>query len=152
MRWLADANQMVRSDSSLAGRRSFLDFYRKGLELTGAAYRAGVPVMVGTDAGDTFVFAGSSVHDELEELIRAGLSPAEALRAATRSAAEFLGLENQFGVIEPGHAADLVLLTADPLADIKNTRRIDAVLLRGRYLDRAELDTLLAGAEAAARR
>ena len=129
-----------------------MDFYRKGIELTGAAYRAGVSVMVGTDANDSFVFVGSSVHDELEQLIEAGLTPAQALDAATRSGAEYLGRTREFGSVQPGRAADLVLLEANPLADIRNTRRIHAVLLNGRYLSRAALDSLLVVAEAAAKR
>ena len=149
--WILDANRMVASDSSAAGRKSFMDFYRKGLELTGAAYRAGVPVMVGTDANDSFVFVGSSVHDELDELIRAGLSPAQALDAATRSGAAFLGRTNEFGAVQAGRAADLVLLDANPLDDIRNIRRIHAVLLNGRYLARTALDSLLSAAEAAAK-
>src|SRR5688500_4212534 len=67
--WLADASGMVASDPSPAGRRSYMDFYRKGLTLTNDAYRAGVPVVLGTDAGDSFVFPGASVHDELGELV-----------------------------------------------------------------------------------
>jgi amidohydrolase family protein len=151
-RWTIDANRMVASDSSVAGRKSFMDFYRKGIELTGAAHRAGVRVMVGTDSNDSFVFVGSSVHDELEQLIAAGLTPAQALDAATRSGAEYLGRTSEFGSVQPGRAADLVLLDANPLADIRNTRRIHAVLFNGRYLSRAALDSLLAVAEAAAKR
>lgn len=151
MRWTADADGMVASDSSAAGRRSYMDFYRKGLDLTGEAYRAGVPVMVGTDAGDTYVFPGSSVHDELAELVAAGLTPAEALRAATLSSAEFLGMTAEYGTVQPGRMADLVLLDANPLEDIANSRRIRAVILDGRVHDRAALDGLLAAVEAAAR-
>jgi hypothetical protein len=151
-RWTFDANGMVRSDSSAAGRKSYLDFYRKGLEITGAAHRAGVPIMVGTDAGDSFVFPGSSVHDELDELITAGLTPAQALRAATLSGAEYLGRTADLGTVQTGRLADLVLLDTDPLADIKSVRRIHAVVLNGQYFDRAALDRMLIEAEAAAQR
>jgi hypothetical protein len=151
-RWTVDATRMVLSDSSAAGRKSFMDFYRKGIELTGAAYRAGVRVMVGTDANDSFIFPGSSVHDELDHLIEAGLTPAQALDAATRSGAEYLGHTNDFGSVQAGRVADLVLLDANPLSDSRNVRRINAVLLNGKYLSRAALDSLLAGAEAAAKR
>jgi hypothetical protein len=150
-RWAIDAGRMVAADSSIEGRRAFMDFYRKGLELTNAAYRAGVPVMLGTDAGDTYVFPGSAVHDELGELVKAGLSPAEALRAATLAGATYLGLTDEFGTVEPGRFADLVLLDANPLEDITNSRRIQAVVLNGRVYGRAALDSLLAGVEAAAR-
>jgi hypothetical protein len=151
-RWQDDAARMVAGDSSAAGRRSYMDFYRKGLELTNVAYRAGVRVMLGTDAGDSFVFPGASVHDELVELVSAGLSPAEALRAATLSGAEYLGLGADYGRVTPGRYADLVLLDANPLEDVRNTRRIRAVMLGGRVLERPALDSLLASAEAEARR
>jgi len=79
MVWSADADGMVASDPSPEGRKAFMDFYEKGLELTGAAHRAGVPVLAGTDANDTYVFAGSGLHDELEELVKAGLTPIESI-------------------------------------------------------------------------
>lgn len=151
MGWLADANGMVASDSSVAGRRSYMDFYRKGLTLTNEAYRAGVPVMLGTDAGDTFVFPGASLHDELGEVVKAGLSPAEALRAATLSGATYLGRTADFGTVQSGRFADLVLLDANPLDDIGNSRRIHAVLLNGRVYNRAALDSMLASVEVAVR-
>jgi imidazolonepropionase-like amidohydrolase len=151
MAWAADANGMVASDSSRAGRRSYLDFYVRGRSLTNDAYRAGVPVMVGTDAGDSYVFPGSSVHDELGELVTAGLSPGEALRAATLSGAEYLGLTADLGSIRPGRLADLVLLDGDPLADVGNVRRIRAVILNGRVLERPALDSMLSRVEEAAR-
>ena len=151
MNWLLDANRMVATDSSPAGRRSYMDFYRKGLELTNAAYRAGVPVMLGTDAGDSFVVPGASVHDELGELVTAGLSPAEALRAATLSGAQYLGRTSDFGTVAAGRVADLVLLDANPLETIGNSRRVHAVVFNGRILDRSALDSLLAGVEATVR-
>jgi hypothetical protein len=151
-RWNIDASRMVASDSSPAGRKSFMDVYRKGLALTGAAYRAGVPIMVGTDANDSFIFVGSSVHDELEYLIEAGLTPAQALDAATRSGAEYLGRTRDMGSVQPGKLADLVLLDANPLADIRNVRRIYAVHVNGRYLSRAALDSLLSAVEATVKR
>jgi imidazolonepropionase-like amidohydrolase len=143
---------MVASDSSAAGRRAFMDFYRKGLELTNAAYRAGVPVMLGTDAGDSFVFPGASVHDELEELVKAGLSAAEALKAATLTGVEYLGRTADLGTLESGKLADAVLLDQNPLQNIANVRRIHGVLLNGRYYDRARLDQMLAEVEATANR
>jgi hypothetical protein len=149
--WLTDADGMVAGDSSPAGRKSFMDFYRRGRTLTHEAYRAGVPVMVGTDAGDSFMFPGSSVHDELQELVTAGFSPAEALRAATLSGAEYLGRAGDLGTVQPGRLADLVLLDADPLADVANMSRIRAVILNGRVFERGALDSMLASVETAAR-
>ena len=150
--WHADADRMVAMDPSPEGRRAFREFYRKGLEVTGAAHRAGVGVLVGTDGGDSFVYPGSGVHDELGELVKAGLSPLEALRAATIKPAEFLGLSDRFGSVAAGKQADLVLLEANPLEDIDHVRRIRAVVYRGQVLDRARLDALLDQAERTARK
>lgn len=150
MAWLADAGRMVASDPTDAGRRSYTDFYRKGLALTNDAYRAGVPVILGTDAGDSFVFPGASVHDELGELVKAGLSPAEALRAATLTSAQYFERTADFGTVQPGRFADLVLLDANPMADIANTLRIRAVIQGGRSFERTALDSMLARVERAA--
>lgn len=104
---------------------------------------AGVPILAGTDAGVAFSIPGWSLHDELGLLVEAGLSAPEALLAATRDPARALDLKHEIGTIRPGLVADLLLLGADPLADIENTRRIEAVVLRGRLLQRAELDSIL---------
>ncbi|HUF70506.1 MAG TPA: amidohydrolase family protein [Longimicrobiales bacterium] len=149
--WNEDADRMVAVDPSPEGRRAMMDFYLKGLEITGTAHRAGVRVMLGTDSGDSYVFPGFAVHDELKELVRAGLTPAEALRAATLTGAEFLGRTADFGTVAVGKRADLVLLSANPLDDIRNTQRIEAVVLDGRYLDREALDALLVETEKAAK-
>ncbi|MCI0432156.1 MAG: amidohydrolase family protein, partial [Gemmatimonadetes bacterium] len=141
--WQEDADRMVGLDPSPEGRRVVRAFYEKGLEITGRAHAAGVKIALGTDAGDTYVFYGSGVHDELGELVEAGLSPAQALAAATIRAAEFLGLEADHGSVTAGKRADLVLLTANPLEDIANVRSIDSVIFGGRVLSRAELDTML---------
>lgn len=135
-------DRIVAADSAAQGA-TFMDFYLKGLAITGAAHRAGVPIMVGSDAPDPFVFPGSAVHDEMGELVAAGLSPVEALRAATWNGAVFLDVTDSYGTVEPGKRADLVILDANPLEDIGNTRRIRALLFGGRYLDRNALDQLL---------
>lgn len=150
--WQADADRMVALDPSPEGRRATRAFYEKGLELTGAAHRAGVTVLVGTDGGDTYAFPGSGVHDELGELVKAGLAPAEALRAATSEAALFLGRSEDHGSVEAGKVADLVLLTGNPLESIENVRQIRAVVFRGDYFGRERLDAMLAGVEEAAER
>ncbi|HKV26119.1 MAG TPA: amidohydrolase family protein [Candidatus Acidoferrum sp.] len=116
----------------------------------GELHRAGVKLLVGSDSLDAFVFPGDSLHQELAELVRAGLTPMEALQAATQGAAEFLGREKEFGTVEPGHAADLVLLSANPVEDIANSRKVWAVVRGGGYLDRAALDSMLEKAKAAA--
>jgi imidazolonepropionase-like amidohydrolase len=105
---------------------------------------AGIHMLAGTDMGGVLlVYPGASLHHELELLVRAGLTPMEALVAATREPPRFLRLADSVGTIAPGKIADLVLLDADPLADIGNTRRIRAVVQAGRLLDRARLDVLL---------
>ncbi len=119
-------------------------------KLTGKMRQAGVRLLAGSDSLDPFVFPGDSLHRELAELVRAGFTPAEALRAATLRAAEFLGRERELGTVEKGKIADLVLLDANPLDDIGNTRKISAVIRSGKYLDRAALDKLLAEAKSAA--
>ena len=86
--------------------------------------------------------ATAGLHDELELLVLAGLSPLEALQTATRNPAEFLGLQKDLGTVEEGKLADLVLLDADPLAHIGNTRRIAAVILGGKLLDQRLLRQL----------
>lgn len=150
--WLGDADATVERDPTPAGRRARMDFYRTGLAITGAAHRAGVRILAGSDSGDTFAFPGSGLHDELEQLVEAGLSPADALRAATHDTAEFLGLADQYGTVEQGKRADLVLLSANPLENIANVRTIRSVVLGGRLLNRERLDALLRQAEATAAR
>jgi hypothetical protein len=121
-------------------------------KLVGMAHAAGVRILAGTDASDEpYVFAGSGVHDEMALLVRAGLTPAEALRAATLEPARYLAATDSLGTVARGKVADLVILDADPLADVANVRRIHAVLTRGRLIDAAERARLLerAAAEAA---
>jgi len=126
--------------------------FQKQVAIVGAMQRAGVPLLAGTDTGNPFCFPGFSLHEELALMVIGGLTPSEALRAATLNPARFLGLEKTLGTIEPGKFADLVLLDADPLADIRNTQRINAVISNGRLLDRKALNKMLAQAEANAMR
>jgi imidazolonepropionase-like amidohydrolase len=114
--------------------------------------KAGVPILAGTDTGNPFCFPGFSLHDELALLVIAGLTPAEALRSATLNPAKFFGLDQTLGTIEQGKIADLVLLDANPLVDIRNTQRINAVVSNGRLFDRKALDKMLSEAEGAANR
>ena len=108
---------------------------------------SGVTLMAGTDLAGPRVPPGFTLHEELALLVESGLSPVEALRSATTTPAAFLKASADYGSVEAGKRADLVLLDADPLADIRNTRKIRAVVLNGKLLDRASLDRLLREAE-----
>ncbi len=105
--------------------------------------RAGVPIMVGTDLANPHVYAGFSVHREMKLMQDAGMSPAEVLRAATLVPAAFCGMDKSLGSVQKDKVASLVLVGANPLDDVANASRIEGVFLRGRYLDRAALDTML---------
>jgi len=122
--------------------------FEKQLQLVNAMNRTGVQLLAGTDMA---LYPGFSLHDELGLLVQAGLTPMEALQSATRNPARYFGLQNSLGSIEKGRLADLVLLDADPLKDIDNTRKIFAVVLNGRLLTRSTLDAMLVEAETAAK-
>lgn len=111
-------------------------FWNEGLGSIGSAHEAGVPIAVGTDTSNPFVFPGYSVHVELELLVEAGLSPMDALVAATRRPAEMLRKDDEFGTVEVGKRADLLVLAADPLADIRNTRSLQVVIRGGEVVER----------------
>jgi imidazolonepropionase-like amidohydrolase len=126
--------------------------FDESLKLVGLMYRSGVPILAGTDTMNPQCFPGFGIHDELALLVDAGLSPMAALQTATRNAAQFMGQLDHRGTIEAGKTADLVLLDKDPLADIHNTRTIQAVVLNGRLYPRAALDAMLARAQLLASR
>jgi imidazolonepropionase-like amidohydrolase len=119
-------------------------------KIVGAMHRAGVALLAGSDAPNPYILPGFSLHDELEQFVLAGLTPLEALQTATIDPAKFLGREKELGTIEKGKLADLVLLDADPLVDINNTRKIIAVIANGRYFSKAQLERMLADVEARA--
>jgi hypothetical protein len=123
--------------------------FRRRLEVVGEMRRRGVRVLAGTDVPAPYLFAGFSLHDELSLLVEAGLAPMEALQAATSGPAEFLGISRDEGTVEAGKVASLVVLTADPLQDIRNVGRIDSVVLRGRLIDAEERQRMLKAAEPA---
>lgn len=126
-------------------------FVQMELDMTLAMFRAGVPFMAGTDtAAGVHVFPGFSLHQELGLFVRAGLTPMQALQTATLNPAKFLGRLADQGTVESGKFADLLILDANPLDDIANTKKIRAVVLAGRYFDRAALDRMLHGVEVAA--
>ncbi|MFN2517272.1 MAG: amidohydrolase family protein, partial [Pyrinomonadaceae bacterium] len=99
-----------------------------------------------------YIFAGFSVHEEMALFVQAGFTPMEALQAATRNPAIFLGELISQGTIERGKIANVIVLEANPLQNIRNTQRIDAVILNGRYLPKEALQKMLADAEATARK
>jgi len=111
---------------------------------------AGVPIIAGTDAGflNSFNYPGFGLHDELALFVAKGLTPAQALASATRAGPAWFGWLDRYGAIKPGMAADLLLLTRNPLDDIAATRAIDTVIMRGAVHDRAALDTMLAETKA----
>jgi hypothetical protein len=113
------------------------------MQLTGMMRHAGVPFMAGTEGPDANVVPGFSLHEELELMTQAGFTNLEALQAATYNPAVFMKKTDLYGVVELGRIADLVLLDGDPLADIRNTRKIEGVVLGGRYFNRAQLDRML---------
>lgn len=119
------------------------------MRLTAAFHAAGVPIMTGTDAALPFVFPGFALHEELELLVESGLTAQEALRAATVVPADQLGIGGETGSLDVGKRADLVLLDANPLAEIANTSRIVGVAVDGRWLTRAWIDSTLAAIESA---
>lgn len=107
---------------------------------------AGVPILVGTDTPNPFMVPGFSIHDELDALVRAGMSRDAVLRAATAGAAEFMGQGDKFGTIKVGARADLVLLDGNPLVDLSFLRRPRAVVLRGKWHDGTALRRMLEAA------
>lgn len=145
--WNPDADRAAAQPADATGRELYATQYEMALKQVGQAHRAGVKILMGTDAGDTFVFPGFGVHDELIELVRAGLSPAEALRSATLDAASFAGLEDEFGSIAVGKRGDMMLLDANPLQNVRHTQRIAGLFFNGQFFDRAALDELLGFAE-----
>ena len=148
-RFTAEITQGYGSDD-LATRRKFLD---KELEVVHLLHEKGVPFLAGTDTpGGVYIFPGFSLHEELQRFVAAGFTPLEALQTATLNPARFFGMEEQLGTVEKGKLADLVLLRANPLDDIANTQKIAAVVLNGHYFSGKDLEKMLAGVEATARR
>jgi imidazolonepropionase-like amidohydrolase len=140
-RWQRIARDLTSDERDVGAKR-----WAVARKIVASLHGARVPVLAGTDAPMPGVYPGYSLHDELERLVDAGFSPAEALRAATLAPAIFLHIEPESGTVAPGKRADLVLLDADPLRDVRNARRIAAVVLDGRLLKRAGIDALLAEA------
>jgi imidazolonepropionase-like amidohydrolase len=123
-----------------AQQKKLFDRY---LEIAGAMHRAGVGILAGTDVLNPYCFPGFSLHNELEWLVKAGLSPMEALQTATLNPARYLGRLDDLGTVDQGKLADLVLLDANPIENIKNTHTIAAVMVGGKLFPKDALQKLL---------
>ncbi len=141
-KWLTANNyNMNATPESIARLERIIEFNKKLLK---ALKKAEVPILAGTDAGTSGVVWGFSLHNELERMVAAGLTTTEVLHSATRLPAFWLGLGDKTGTIEAGKFADLILLDANPLADIKNIRKIAGVFVNGRWLDKKKISYMLA--------
>jgi hypothetical protein len=116
------------------------EIFAKDLEVVGEMKRAGVTILAGTDG--PYSQGGDTLHGELELLVKAGLTPLQALQAASRDAAMAMGVSKDVGTIEVGKVADLVLLDADPLKNISNTRKINSVILHGQSFSKEEISAM----------
>ena len=140
--WIDARARFIAAQSPTAAQ--FARFIELRHQLIRALHEAGAPLLIGSDTPQIFNVPGFATHDELAEFVKAGLPARVALQAATVNVARHFQREREFGAIAVGQAADFVLLEANPLENIGNTRRIAGVMVRGRWLDRAELNTLLA--------
>lgn len=147
--WLRMVKESARAPSDEWPKRR--EIVRKEKVLVGKMQRAGVGLLAGTDDANPFCYPGFSLHDELAMLVESGLTPMQALQAATLNPAAFFDQLGSLGTVTTGKFADLVLLDANPLEDIHNTTRISAVIRNGGWLDRKDLDRLLAEVESSAR-
>ncbi len=140
MRRLAGARQQ-----SAAAQAFGLQLNARFMTLVPLMQQAGVPILAGSDSGpfNSFIYPGASLQEELRLLVEAGLTPLQALQAATINGARFMGVAARTGTIAVGKDADLLLLTGNPLEDIGNIRKIDAVVSRGRAYPAAALTNLL---------
>jgi imidazolonepropionase-like amidohydrolase len=137
-----------RSPEEMAQQR---ELFERRLRFVNAMQRAGVPLLAGSDTGTPYSFPGFTLHDELALLVQAGLTPLKALRSATLEPARFLGVQDSLGTVDHGKLADLVVLDANPLADITNTKRIHSLLVRGQLITPEHRARILADVEAAAK-
>jgi dihydroorotase-like cyclic amidohydrolase len=129
-------------DENPAVVKKYQQLYQHTLNITGIANKLGVNIMLGTDANDTYIVPGFSAHEELSELVKAGLSTLEAIKAATIIPARFLKLAKQYGSVTVGKFADLLLLDKNPLENINNTRSINTIFYNGRIIEKAEINQI----------
>jgi hypothetical protein len=144
MRWLwnHDADNMLKKTHDANGVNVHAELFALAQRQLKQAHDAGVKILAGTDTPDSFVFAGSGLHDELDLYVQAGLTPLEAIRTATINPAVFAGIADRTGTIAVGKTADLLLLEDDPLLDLASLRRPEAVVLAGHWYPRTALSKL----------
>jgi imidazolonepropionase-like amidohydrolase len=111
----------------------------KVLQLTKMMYDNGVEILSGTDIPNLGLVPGESLHHELELLVEAGISPLDVIKVATRNGADAIGILNKVGTIEPGKEADMIVLTANPVTNISNTKKIEAIINEGKFVDREKI-------------
>jgi imidazolonepropionase-like amidohydrolase len=144
-RWLSMTEEAGNApDSEWAKRKETV---HREKALVGTMQKGGVGILAGTDDSNPYVIPGFSLHDELELLVESGLTAMQALQAATVGPAKFLYRLDSLGTVAAGMHADLVLLDANPLINIRNTTRINAVVVNGRLLGRNALNEILAQVE-----
>ena len=140
--WDIDASNNKKRNLSKEGKNISADFYNAAKEQIKVASEINVPIMTGTDVTDSYVFAGFSIHYELEDLTKSGLSNLKALQSATIIPAKFVGVDKHYGTIEIGKIADLVILDKNPLDDITNSKSIYGVVMNGIFYDSDKIDEL----------
>ncbi len=131
-------NESITYEGDYVGRITELDY-----KMINALHNAGAKLLLGTDCGNPFVFPGWSLHEELQNFISAGLTPYEAIKAGTKNAAEHLGKSDEFGTVEVGKRADLILIDDNPLKDVSNVKKISGVMVGGMWFSKQELDGML---------
>ena len=140
--WRLDVKNNTKRNESVVTKDISLDFYKTAMEQVNLANTIGVPIMTGTDVTDSYTFAGFSIHDELEDLTKCGLTNLEALQSATIIPTQFVKKQRHYGTIEKGKVADLVLLDDNPLENISNSRKIHGVVMNGIYYNSEKIEEL----------
>lgn len=131
---------LIAASSKLIIPDNYEDYQK---HVVGELHKAGARILLGTDSPNPYIVPGFSAHEELENLVEAGLTPFEAIKAGTKNAAECLNRLNEFGTISVGKRADMLFLDKNPLDDIKNLKSIAGVMVRGTWLPKSALDTIL---------
>jgi len=140
--WGIDVGHNKKKNLSEDGKELSTAFYNASKKQVKMANDLGVPIMTGTDVTDSYIFAGFSIHNELEDLTKSGLSNLEALQSATIIPAKFVGKDKDYGTIEQGKIADLIILNQNPLERITNSKTINGVIMNGIYYDSNKIEAL----------